>query len=286
MTTYNAPLLLADLPVYEARFRLVLSEWWPIPRQPVVTLRGMLGYALRDFLHPGNDANDALPADSPYFALFKPPNNAAAPILLDCLPGEGLADQLDVQLRAFGDTPGMVEICVEAMAEWGRVGFGGLNDPVTYELENVQVVECSPPWSADWEPLCRGEFRVELLTGAQLKKQGQPLRPDDDLLDALVKAALRRFEELATIYGQNCAVAREVVWAMLEESRITRVALRENFETRTSSRTGAAVPIGGLSGWLAVQGPWALEQVFRSAELTAIGGKVSAGNGRLRVFPL
>lgn len=277
-TAASGPCLAAGLPFEERDFILRFARPVAVPEFPVVTLRGLLGYALKDYLAPGRETPSE---DSLFWMLFKPGDRRPHPLLIDCDPGAGSAIALRARFRAFGPHAAtFLDACAEALARRGGRGFG--EDRTPYRLETGPPQRPPAPWNGPWRLPPPGPMALELVTPAQLLWRGAPVDEQSPLLHIIVWAAVRRLRELAAAYGDGAEVDPARVDAPVEAARITRVALERVRAERTSSLDGDSIAIGGIRGRIELEGPPELARLLAVAAIVGIGKKVFAGNGRVR----
>lgn len=276
-----APCLRADLALVEREMVLRFARPVAVPEFPVVTLRGLLGYALKEYLAPDHDTP---PEDSLFWLLFKPGERRPHPVLLDCAPGAGAATALRIALRGFGrHGEAFLDTCVEALERCGPRGFGV--DRVPYTLDPGATVRPPAPWDPAWRPSAAGRGTLELVTPAQLTWRNAPVDEESPLLHVIGWAAVRRLRGLAEAWGGEVAADPEAVDAVLEAGRMTRTALDRVRAERTSSMDGDSIAIGGIRGRIEFEGPPELLRIFAIAARVGIGKKVFVGNGRVRLVP-
>ena len=272
----------AHLPQTEITLSLRFETWIPLPDLPVVTIRGLLGHALRAMLHPGlAGPEEAIPEDSAYWHIFKPSGQAPHPVLIDCEPGGGLARVLLVRLRFWGTGQQWYPICLDALEHGESAGFGP--DRTPYRMEVARIEESAAPWQPDWPLPETGFGRVELLTPARLKEGGALVHPESDILSVIVYAAIRRLRGLCETHGSDFFLHRDRLHEALDRTQLTRMAFTLARDMRRSSRTGEHVSIGGIQGWFELVSTPGLLRLLQGAQYTAIGGKIAAGCGRVRL---
>ncbi len=268
-----------SLSLCEVRLTLEFGAPVLVEPQPVVTLRGVLGRALA--AHFG--VRDGVgPPDGGYARLFKPPQGVPHPFVIHAAPGPGVMAALRARLVFFGEGGGGVRPCLEALEAAQYLGWG--RDRVPMRVRPGAVTRRESVFSGGKEA-AEGVLRVHFETPAQLTWRHAPLRPDGPLVHTVVWAAVRRLRALAEHYGHADDFDPEAVEALVAASQVTRSALYPVEARRRSSLSGEEVPVGGLGGWFEVEGPPALAGLLRPAEWTGLGGKVFAGNGRVRVAP-
>lgn len=274
-------MLQSSLTVDRYRLTLTFSEGVCLPEQPLVTLRGLLGHGLLGRLHPGVAEEADLPADSDYWAFFKPTEQQPQPFLLDCAPGRGNGQVLRARVTFWGTGERAVEPVLASLAAMGPSGFGPARVPFT--LEATSLAEEIPPWRTQpTAPPGLAPFRFDFISPARLKEGGGLVGPDCDLLRVVCFGTVRRLKSLAQAFGGDVTLDLEALRQALAASRVTRTALTVSQDRRISSRSGAEVTIGGLSGFFEGEAPAGLRQVLQCAAWTGIGGKIATGCGRVR----
>lgn len=278
-------ILQASLTVTEVQLRFTFPRWIPIPPQPAVTIRGLLGSALINHLHPGfRGSEDQIPQDSPYWPIFKPLSQAPHPWLIECENGAGLARQLAVNIRFFGEGKQWLPLCLDALEENERNGFGP--DRAPYVMQAVSLRELEGPWTPAWTAPDARRLRLYLQSPTRLKHEGRLVDARDDFLKVFVHTVVRRLRSVADKYGTQPSIDNDALQVSIREAELTRMAFELCKERRVSSRTGESVTIGGLRGWCEIESPPPLFQVFDTAVCLAVGGKIASGCGRVSYTPI
>ena len=286
------------LPITEAHVRLHFVEGppRPLPKWPLMALRGLQGTALLRLLH---GRVDRPPPGSPYWRIFKPGNGAPTPLLLDVPEGGISAEGLEAVLRFWGSGREWMELCVNALAASGPFAYEG----APYRLEVVRRVRrTAPPWSEGWQASGARAWDVTFATPLQLndqnKRQSDGTLRDAQLLRGLLKAAVRRLEGmgrgpkhvpgsgLAERYGGGITVDTDIVNGLCKAARIVERETRHEDAWRVSGETGQRIYVGGLCGRVRVVGPPEVERLLRTAVLTGVASSTAEMCGRVRVTPL
>lgn len=281
MVPARRPVFTSSLNVCEWDLDIEFADWTELPEYPLVTLRGLLGYALKELLHPGVTNP---PPDSMFWEVFKSADGSPHPVLFNAAPGAGLAVVLRVRLSAFGpiaDAESIGHLCIEALTHYGPRGFGPARMP--YAVQACAAPARVMPWSREWKPSGAGQFDLVLQTPAQLKWNNQPADESTPLPEIIAKGGLRRLRLLAERSGAAWEQDTEAVDAAIACTRVTRSALYRVADERTSTQDGDSVALGGLVGRFELEGCDELERLFRIASIVGVGKHTSQGNGRVRL---
>lgn len=305
----SAPYILADLPVIDLELTLHFEQWVdtgpgrrfgeppraerplgeglsvPVAEPTATVLRGLFGHALKHLLHPDLPPHIDPPAQSEYWPLCHPRNEAFF-VLIQCPSGSGAGCRLPLVLRFFGLNDTWMRLCVEAFCAFQARGFGP--ERVPYRVEEGELRILDTPWSPDWRPSGANVFDLELLSPASLKHHGSPLDQDGDLLQAILISAQRHTEQIVRAYARNPVIPSRTICdktrkALCEASEITWAALEPVECLLRSGKRKIPLDLSGIRGSIRIEGPPELERYLRVAELIGIGSRLAYGNGRVRL---
>jgi hypothetical protein len=300
----SPPLPLARL-FCEMEFKtsgLISASWGP-------TLRGGLGYALRDMacsLGRADCRDCPLACSCPYSYLFESPVPPQAEIMrlyphtphpLIIEPPANPPTRVEPGLKAvfslvlIGRALDYFPYVARAFAELGGSGLGA--DAARYDLKRVFTesgLECwSPQGQAATPPLAPGpsapgRFTLKLVTPWRLQSGGGLARADLSL-GRVVASLSRRVMLLRYFHGDG---GREPLSPdyrrAAEEAVLLDRRLAWYTRHRYSTRQRQEVPIGGLTGALHCQGDFGLlAPLLRLGEYVHVGKNVIFGLGRLKV---
>jgi len=280
LTPFPESELEAHLPWDARGLALHFDEPVLIPEQPTVTLRGVLGHALKNSLAPGQaDPREG----NPFWRMFKPPEGAPPPYLIDCAPGAGSALRLRFTLRAFGrQASSLLDVYTHALEVWQGRGFGPARVPYALEVEPACVAP--PPWEThETAQTSPAVWRLHFDSPVQLTWRGQPLPDDAPLIHVLAWAGLRRLRTLAEAYDGAVTWRTEGVNDLVSRTGVPRTALSQVALQVTSSIDGHATPVGGLSGFIEFEGPEEIARLLAIGAWIGVGKHTAHGCGRLRV---
>lgn len=298
----------SDLPLWEASLTFQFAQPVALQAMPVVTLRGLTGYALAR--HPSPDA-----------PLFKP-ESGPQPYTYHVAPGRllylhdtsapddaDICDVLHAVVTGFTAPPARMRALPEALAAYGDTGWGAGAFQTPYTLAWNESPPRAAPWSQPDET-GRAAWRLVLESPAQLSAHvcgGAPDGPRqrlriEEILDAshpvpvyfhgaeagvhmllhaIAMAAARRVRELAraahAAFHFDPQALTDLIWG---DTSLTRVAVEPRRNVWVHEERGKR-DFSGLVGLLEIEGPAALGRLLQSATLTGIGEKVNYGCGRI-----
>ncbi|MBI2422763.1 MAG: hypothetical protein HYV27_08030 [Candidatus Hydrogenedentes bacterium] len=307
------PAFTCPLPLCASHLELQFRAPVPLAEYPLVTLSGLLGYAVLRHFHPKLPPGVNPPADSPYWPILRPGEGGGGRgsegpgVVLTCRPGAGAALALRFSLRTVGEHVAYHEFLLERLEDFEEKGFG--TPPTPYVLAPVHGANEPPPWAPEWQPDFAGAFLLRLVTPLHLTQdkqdvhglmqRGEPLMlfgrqiPGEIfVLYHLLRSTRSRLDGLA----QRAGVPVEMDSLFRDNTALLRLlerevfVLRSSFEIydgyRRSSRTNSEVSIGGLLGFMEMEAPPAIQQFLHAAALLGVGKKVAHGNGRVDVTQL
>ena len=288
-----------------------------IPENPVALLRGLLGRALAHRFHPALPPaapEEAIPVDSPYWALFKPRSGGRdegrPPYLLECAWGAGHAVSLHVRLRTFGGSAAHARIYAEALETYPRLALGEFGERISCLLEWMRLP--APVWPV-WpgEEAAPRPLALEFTSPAQLSVKldppltktsldallfdpvpghaavaGRPADPLPLLVQAAALSAARALEGFgARLPGPGGpALSRCLRDAAHDRTRFFRAALRRH--ENPADRAARRQPAEGVMGHLEMLADPLLAWHLECGALLGVGGRISHGCGRIALHPL
>ena len=298
----------------DIRFRANCPNRRLLPPYLGVTLRGALGYALKDVVcvvEHGNCSRCALRRVCPYPTVFDgvpPPdrsimrryNRVPQPFVLIVdgphrAPGASEDATLAWGLRLFGAAAALWPYAVESFQRLGRQGIGQAR--VVYELTDVRdALSGVALWRADdpylgepqrgkvaapKEPISE-RLRFEFHTPLHVRRDGNML--DHPSPVDLVLAARRRLGVLNAFYGDDTDRSTEHAGSRIEENdfRVFGSALEPWRIGRFSTRQRRRVSLSGTMGHVDVSGPWhEAADALAAMPIVHVGKGTSFGLGRV-----
>ncbi len=288
-----------------------------IPENPVALLRGLLGRALAHRFYPGLPPaapEEAIPDDSPYWALFKPRSGGREegrpPYLLECAWGAGHAAALHVRLRTFGGPPAHARIYAEALETYPRLALGEFGERIPCLMEWMRLpAPCWPAFpdgAAGPRPLAL-EFASPTQLSVKLDPPlgkvsadallfdpvpghatiaGRLADPLPLLVQAAALSAARALEGFGARFpgGEGPALSRCLREAAQDRTRFFRAALWRH-ESPTD-RAARRQPAEGVMGRLELLADPLLAWCLECGALLGAGARISHGCGRIRLSPL
>jgi hypothetical protein len=313
----EAPSIVAGFPaVLRCRFTLRASRQFELPEYPGSAWRGVLGHALRNTVcvtrQPTCDAC-LLRTSCIYSRVFESPaGNAGDHDTSQNLPHPFVIEvgthprpvpaghRLELGLLLLGPAVDGLPYIMHAIAKAGGMGIG--RDRGTFELCSVQ---CEAGLGTEqWLPVAAaggklaplaasrldvppppGAIRLEVITPLRIKGRGRLLGAREFAFLDLYRTLLWRLRNLARSYAGEEPRNPHALLAAAAQVRTVRQELAWHEWTRYSSRQRTRLQMGGVVGWLELEGD-ALADLWETLWLGQwlhVGKATSMGLGRYRL---
>jgi hypothetical protein len=300
-----------NLPINRYRFKLVGEKGFIPPRYPSLTLRGALGWALKEAICPFLQETKRLCStcivrnDCPYFCLYEQktvrPGFTEAPrgYVLYSPPRPG-GRKIDLELTLFGSCNAFFPAVNEALTVCGKKGLGVGRKPFQIvsryqvtpsgEKEFFQPVVNTEKRNngntlADWLNTSNNIEKIQFVTPLRLRKKGRYLGAVD--WNFFYSTVARRLEGLNIHYGDGCGFGRENWQAVNKEFATWKKPsgkLSWYDVHRFSNRQQKKIPMGGLVGTLKVKDlPPAQTFWLQTASLIHAGKGAMMGLGKINL---
>jgi len=238
------------------------------------TLRGALGYALRDdsiFAPGAAGRHPSGLADLPRPFLFRSAHLDGATV--------EAGTRFHFGLHLFDTRRDLAPMFTEAFARMGQRGIGaGSGGLRLCDVDRVDVAMPLAPGEAAIETIS-----VDFLTPTELKSRAA-IAPEP-LFPVLFARMRDRITTLSALYGDGpIEIDFRAMGERAQAVRMTASDIRYMEVTRRSTRTGQRHPIGGFLGTASYAGalteflPW-----LEAAAFTGVGRQTTWGKGEIRV---
>ncbi|WP_310384013.1 CRISPR system precrRNA processing endoribonuclease RAMP protein Cas6 [Roseateles sp.] len=291
-------LLTQSFPITTLRVQTAALSALTLPEYAGSALRGILGHELRALAcvtgAPSCDARPlrqtcaytevfegVAPADAERtysnipngFVLAAPLHSAAQPLQR----GDHFEFKLTLIGRARRHAPLVRQALARGMAQRLGAWGGGL----------TLLSSAAEPVPAATLPPDARRLRIELLTPLYLKRQGEPLRPQQLQARDFLNALIRRVGDLLALQLGQGPAWREPASALRQAAEAIQAHnadLRWHSIKRWSNRQHSEMQLCGLLGSFELSGPWQpLAELLQLGQTLHIGGKTSFGLGRYTV---
>jgi CRISPR/Cas system endoribonuclease Cas6 (RAMP superfamily) len=294
------PMLPHPIPLTTLRMHAVAQAPLTLPEYAGSALRGILGHELRALAcvtgAPSCDAcplrqtcaytevfEGVAPADAGRSYSNIPNGFVLAAPLLSGAQQLKRGDSFEFKLTLIGRARRHETLVRKAMARGMALRLGAWGGGLSLSSSEAEATE--PVHQPDTSRL-----RINLLTPLYLKRQGQPLRPQELQARDFLNALIRRIGDLLTLQLGQGQAWREQASALREAAesvKADQAALRWHSIKRWSNRQQSEMLLCGLLGSFELSGPLhPFADLLSLGQTLHVGGKTSFGLGRYTVTPL